>query len=93
MITKRASNISNETAYSNARYGNKFYTNYVLPSALRRDNFCCVHCGANKKLDVHHKHDNLDKLYLYDLITLCRSCHKKEHKAVKLKGDLIGKIR
>jgi 5-methylcytosine-specific restriction endonuclease McrA len=51
---------------------------------MQRDNFTCQHCGdTESQLHVHHKvylsgkkyHDYPDEL----LITLCSSCHKKQH--------------
>ena len=52
---------------------------------LRRDHFTCLHCQSTKKLNVHHL------IYLgdrdpwqyrdSDLITLCESCHSKQHYA------------
>lgn len=54
---------------------------------LERDLFTCQSCGKNHHetlLDVHHKipfrisEDNS----LRNLITLCRSCHMKEEKAI-----------
>lgn len=51
---------------------------------LTRDNFQCVKCGAAKSLVVHHidgngrGSDNPNN-ELSNLVTLCRSCHMKEH--------------
>lgn len=49
---------------------------------MKRDNFTCV-CGSKRHLQVHHKRYikgkmpwDIDNKYL---ITLCRSCHEKEH--------------
>ena len=50
---------------------------------LERDGYKCVECGATEKLAVHHKdrtgqtenrNDDLD-----NLVTLCSSCHTKQH--------------
>ncbi len=57
-----------------------FYEVFVVPLVLIRDGHKCVKCKSEKNLDVHHKHYNHDKLSLNDLITLCRKCHKKEHR-------------
>lgn len=57
---------------------------------LTRDNFKCTRCPADKQLVVHHldKHGNRE---VYDstrndemsnLVTLCRSCHLKEHRSI-----------
>lgn len=48
---------------------------------LARDNHECQHCHAHiPDLSVHHKtYENLFNEKDEDLITLCDSCHKKEH--------------
>lgn len=46
--------------------------------AYERDNFQCVKCGRAIGIEAHHKIPNLEELD--NLITLCHSCHKKEHK-------------
>jgi hypothetical protein len=49
---------------------------------LTRDNFRCVKCNANQKLQVHHltyEHHGFEMEYLDDLITLCRRCHASAH--------------
>ena len=61
----------------------EFCDNFVKPSVLKRDGNKCTKCGSTKNLIVHHKHYNIDKLTYYDLITLCRGCHKIEHKGSK----------
>ena len=53
---------------------------FVIPMAIKRD-VKCLRCGSTKNLDIHHKHYDIDKLTYYDLETLCRLCHKKEHSA------------
>lgn len=55
----------------------------------KRDNHTCQHCGRTDcRLDVHHKNYILGKnpweIPSRYLITLCRSCHKKEHKGKKI---------
>lgn len=47
---------------------------------LARDGFKCVRCGNKYNLQVHHlTYKRIFKERLSDLITLCQSCHKKEH--------------
>ena len=49
---------------------------------LERDGYKCQNkrCGSSENLEVHHlTYKRLYKERLSDLITLCRSCHKKEH--------------
>lgn len=45
--------------------------------AYKRDGYSCVHCGGKTGLEAHHKIPDLERLD--NLITLCHSCHKKEH--------------
>lgn len=52
---------------------------------LKRDGFCCTKCGANKSLVVHHLDGNgrgkeKPNNHESNLVTLCRSCHIKEHR-------------
>lgn len=48
---------------------------------IQRDGFMCVHCGGKGGLQVHHKtYARRGNEKLTDLITLCESCHQKEHK-------------
>lgn len=60
------------------RYGGNYYI------ALERDNFTCQECGGKDKLCVHHidgKGRNTKKPNnkLFNLITLCKSCHPRKH--------------
>lgn len=53
-----------------------------------RDRFTCQHCGTKKMLQVHHKtyaHIFFEDKHYDDLLTLCKSCHKKEHSKTKFK--------
>lgn len=46
----------------------------------KRDGFRCQDCGKKSiHLDVHHKDQNKKNSNPENLISLCRSCHKKEH--------------
>ncbi len=51
---------------------------------LKRDNYKCVKCNCKKNLHVHHTYYLIDRMpwQVPDdcLITLCKVCHKKEHK-------------
>jgi 5-methylcytosine-specific restriction endonuclease McrA len=61
---------------------------------FNRDNFKCCNCGSDKKIGIHHKDNSGDQKHcsksnnsLENLITLCQSCHSKEHwKQAKAKG-------
>jgi 5-methylcytosine-specific restriction endonuclease McrA len=51
----------------------------------------CERCGANKRLDIHHKvYKNLYDVTLSDLETLCRKCHSKEHNLITCAGEIPG---
>ena len=45
--------------------------------AYERDRFKCVECGRSKGIEAHHIISGLEELD--NLVTLCHSCHKKEH--------------
>ncbi len=53
---------------------------------LKRDNFQCQKCKSKLSVQVHHKKYIMNKNpWDYpdeDLITLCRYCHKTEHKKI-----------
>ena len=64
------------------------YSGYLLTThwkdkrieILARDFYECTRCGAKKNLNVHHlDYSNLWNEEDEDLITLCSSCHSKEH--------------
>ena len=47
-------------------------------SIRKRDGLKCTICNTNKKvLDVHHIDKNKDNCHPSNLITLCRSCHRR----------------
>lgn len=50
-------------------------------AALDRDDNKCVRCSYPLHLQVHHKvyRDKFEDSELFELETLCRTCHKKEH--------------
>lgn len=62
----------------------------IRQEVYKRDNFKCTMCGRSKiRLDIHH----IDGSNLYNswadannnknnLITLCKSCHRKVHNAL-----------
>ncbi len=45
--------------------------------AHKRDRFQCVECGKTKGIEAHHIIAEIEELN--NLVTLCRSCHKKAH--------------
>jgi len=61
-------------------------------ATLMRDGYQCTQCGKkNTNLDAHHIiwKENLGKDTIQNLITLCKSCHRKVHKG-KLQLDIKG---
>lgn len=52
-------------------------------SVLERDKHICQHCGDERNLYVHHisywSDDPVNRVNIDNGITLCKSCHKKEH--------------
>jgi 5-methylcytosine-specific restriction endonuclease McrA len=52
----------------------------VREAAIERANHCCERCGAEKRLQVHHKtYANLGAEKPEDLEVLCADCHLEEH--------------
>ena len=66
----------------------KKYHKYLVSSAwkVKREKIIsergyCSKCGKEKNLHVHHlTYKNIFKEKNEDLIVLCKSCHRKEHK-------------
>ncbi len=58
---------------------------YVRGLALKRDCNKCFECGESKSLQVHHVcyRESPYNTRLTDLITLCNSCHEKEHRIIR----------
>lgn len=67
-----------------------YYRNVYLKSdewqrkryvVMKRDNWCCVYCGA-RATQVHHKKYakyNIGKEPIEWLVSVCKSCHDKQH--------------
>ncbi len=54
---------------------------YTRSRVLRRDGYLCQRCRNNSAEIVHHKtYDRVFNEAQADLVSLCRNCHKKEHK-------------
>lgn len=55
---------------------------------LKRDSYTCTKCGCKEDLQVHHTYYLPGKMPWEVpnscLVTLCRTCHKKEHKGKKI---------
>jgi len=65
---------------------------------FRRDGWQCVRCPSRVNLQPHHMvyRDRFEDSVAAELITLCRSCHEREHglqKVVEFKADgVTGRI-
>lgn len=71
------------------------YWRYVRKLAIDRDGKKCTRCNEKKYLHAHHltynNHFN-EHNHLEDLITLCKDCHKIEHKRLdSVKDNLAEK--
>ena len=67
---------------------NRNYARYLETSdwqikrqqVLKRDNYICQGCLTNKATEVHHlTYDNVTDELLFQLVSVCRSCHDKIH--------------
>ena len=72
------SNIPHIEKYGNNKYyGGKYY------DVLSRDGYKCVNCGSQRNINVHHiiglRIDDDKSTDITSMVTLCRSCHSKEH--------------
>jgi len=64
--------------YNDYLKSDKWYK--IRQVVLERDNFLCQGCLENRATDVHHKNYNtLFNEVLFDLISVCRTCHLKIH--------------
>ncbi len=91
----------NNARYIDGRSGEKypFEFNRQLKEQIRaRDNYTCQDCGIAqyayiRLLDIHHRDGDKHNLSLDNLVTLCLSCHMKEHGTIdafnkRRSGDL-----
>jgi len=55
--------------------------NLLRQRVLERDGWRCQNCGSSKYLHVHHqtRRSKLGDDALDNLITLCVTCHQKQH--------------
>ena len=54
------------------------YKNGIRAKRLAFDKYRCVMCGTGKNLEVHHiTYARLGYEDLYDLVTLCKKCHRE----------------
>ncbi len=90
--TKRDKEVPVIVKMNYAKFINSSYWRYVRNLVLIRDGNKCTKCNGTTRLEAHHltykNHYNEHK-HLEDLITLCRSCHKEEHKRLNKKKESI----
>ena len=80
--------------YGSTRYASMDYLDVrwkkLRDSAMIRDGYVCKMCGGVEDLQVHHtRYIKGGKIWdspIYDLVTLCRECHKAVHKLTKPQG-------
>ena len=85
-----------KSEYDKLLHDDRWYTK--RDEILKRDNHRCIICGSTENLQVHHKYyitdingkrrtpwDYPDEI----LITLCDSCHKKEHSIIDSNNESI----
>lgn len=69
-------------------YGYNWYSDYLQSIrwqtkrnlVCKRDNNICQGCLKNPASDVHHTtYDHVGNEFLFELISLCRSCHQRFH--------------
>jgi len=82
-INKQADTLLETVGAKKMLYKTYLETSHWKKTRLRRlsrDGFQCVKCEKKRNLQVHHlTYERLGCEHLKDIITLCRSCHKKEH--------------
>lgn len=53
----------------------------IRESVLRIDQYACTNCSTEQNLQVHHTtYNNVGQEMVFELVTLCRSCHIQIHK-------------
>lgn len=63
----------------------RYITKTMKTRVLNRDHNCCVVCGREKQLRIHHI-EPYGASILKNLVTLCCPCHEYIHKLLKKKG-------
>lgn len=73
------------TRESYARYLKTAHWIRVRNAALKRAEYRCQLCNANKRLQVHHRtYANIGHEKAADVIALCDDCHKLFHENRRL---------
>lgn len=56
------------------------YWKKIRQKVFRRANFICEGCGVNRATQVHHlTYDRLGCEMMFDLVAICKPCHKVIH--------------
>lgn len=58
---------------------NKTLTPKTRIEILQRDNFLCIICKLNDRLEVHHEDKNRQNNHPRNLFTFCKPCHMFIH--------------
>ena len=70
--------IEKKQNYSEYLLSEKWYE--IRKKVLKRDNYTCQGCLEQKAEEVHHKtYLHLFDELLFDLVSVCKSCHNKIH--------------
>ena len=69
--------------------------NLLRRKVLERDAWRCQICGSSKDLHVHHliRRSSLGDDAIENLITLCVSCHRRQHGCFRGLVSLAPKLR
>jgi len=62
----------------------KLFFNGNRQKTIERDGVCII-CKNDVDIVVHHKDENQQNNEIDNLVALCRSCHSKLHKYLRLK--------
>ncbi len=86
--------IKNERKISNKSYRQSRVYKQERLKALKRDNYTCCMCGKTDNLHVHHMLGIAcgGSFMVDNLVTLCSSCHTKQHKGEKVYNLMIRKV-
>lgn len=71
--------LNQKEKYNEYLKSEKWYN--IRKLVLKRDNFLCQGCLESEATEVHHKnYVHLFDEILFDLVSVCKSCHIKIHK-------------
>lgn len=91
--TRVIRNLKNDTGASTIKELYNAYLKSIFWKEIKRKykKYKCENCGDFENLELHHVSYN--RLFCEresDLITLCKTCHQKEHQYLKDKTTIIG---